>query len=188
MAPVLGVKKEIPSEKGLVMTPSIVQADDWFKQQVVPKRTASSGLSANRVWKTPRDVFTGNQEDPNGLCGDAALFVCEQFFRDFKDYTTRDGYFIGVILWESSLAKRINHIANVMLPMNKKILQGYSWNKSTGSLLATSATVQYSGPDLLNLHTYDLYYKESANVDAWWKRRDAGRGGTITVGTEPAFS
>ena len=168
--------------------PTLTQVDDWFKQKIVPQRTASGGFSVNRIWKSPRDIFTGNVEDPNGLCGDAALFVCEQFYRDFKGYTTGDGFVIGLILWESSFTKQINHIANVMLLASKKSRQVYSKSQSTGSLVGASAGLRYSGAELANLHTYDLYFKRSASLDLWWKRQSAGQGGTITVGTESDFS
>src|SRR6267378_2305571 len=95
--------------------PTLAEADSWFETKVIPQRTTRAGFSANRVVKTPRSTIMGNTSDPNGLCGDASLFVLETFDKAFpKTFRdTADGYTLGLILWEGTI---LNHIANVMLP------------------------------------------------------------------------
>ena len=160
-------------------SPSLSESDIWFENVVIPMRTASSGLSLNRIWKTPRAVLKGNTEDPNGLCGDASAYVYEQFYADFKDYGTKDAFHIGLILWEGYID---NHMANIMLLKAKKAVQKYKWDTAKKEIVSVSGTPQYKTAELLTLHVYDLYYKKKTNVEAWWKERNTGNGGTIKLG------
>jgi len=160
--------------------PTLAKADDWFNDTILPKRTASPGFSANRIWKSPRDLVKGNTEDPDGLCGDAADFVYEQFWRDFNDYATNDGFQIGLVLWKGAL---LNHMANVMLVRTKIGVQEYSWDSKKRTIAFVSGRSQYSTTEFLTLHVYDLYYKKRATtLEAWWKARDANQSGTVKVG------
>jgi len=72
--------------------PTLAAVDRWFRERVLPARTAYAGFSPNRLWKGPVSLVRGNEEDPNGLCGDAALYVHERFFADFGDYRTSEGH------------------------------------------------------------------------------------------------
>lgn len=164
-------------------TLSLTQADDWFNTQVIPKRTASAGFSGNRVWKTPRALVQGNQEDPDGLCGDAASFVYEEFYRSTGGYTTSDDYHVGVVLWEGAV---LNHMANVMLPVSKKALHQYRWTDC--GLCCLEGPRKYSIAELFQLHVYDLYYKKKATTLAmWWSWQDADLRGTVKVGLPYMF-
>lgn len=104
----------------------------------------------------------------------------EQFWRDFNDYTTSDGYSIGLVLWKGTI---LNHTANVMLVRTKIAVQEYSWDTKKRAITLTSGKSQYGTTEFLTLHVYDLYYKKRmTTLDAWWKARDASQSGTIKVG------
>jgi hypothetical protein len=160
-------------------SPSLSESDIWFNDEIIPKRTARAGFSGNRIWKSPRDWAEGNTEDPDGLCGDASDYVYEQFYRDFNDYVSKDGFHIGLILWKGTVT---NHMANVMLLNTKIAVQSYSWNKTKKEIASVSGIPQYKTTELLTLHVYDLYYKKKTNVEMWWKERDSGNGGTVKIG------
>ena len=180
--------------------PSLAEADSWFDKQAIPARTASSGFSWNRIYKSPRDLVTGNQVDANGLCGDASSFVIEAFDKAFpKANPTSDGFMLGLVLWQGLAS---NHIANVMLPQDAAFKQTFKSNGGvvvltapTGGKLgervpaasARSRTRYLSAKKLLELHVYDLYYKKRTTIDSWWKDVDS-KGGSITVGMEHEFT
>jgi hypothetical protein len=154
----------------------LADADQWFDTEVIPKRTAWSGGSPNRIWKSPRDWVTGNQSDPNGLCGDTSSYVDDQMWNDFQTKVTDDGYELVVILWDG---KVLNHIANVMAVKGKTAVQEYKM--TNGVLTLVSGTQQYTQADLFGLHVYDLYYKKRTTVGAWWKDQDGDYGGTLKL-------
>ena len=161
-------------------SPTLAQTDDWFNDTILAKRTASAGFSANRIWKSPRDLVSGNTEDPDGLCGDAAAFVYEQFWRNFNDYATSDGFNIGLVLWKGTV---LNHMANVMLLRTKIAVQEYSWDSTKRAIKLVSGKAQYSTTEFLTLHVYDLYYKKKqTTLESWWKARDASQSGTVKLG------
>jgi hypothetical protein len=159
---------------------TLAETRDWFKSTVIPKRTASAGFSGNRVWKSPQAIFRGNTEDPDGLCGDAAAYVIDEFYKEYDNYITSDGYTIGVILWKGKIS---NHIANVMLVKGKVGPEVYKWDSTSKTAITASPTVSsYSSPDLLRLYVYDLYYKKATTVEAWWQDLDSDMGGSIKIG------
>ncbi len=159
------------------------QIDSWFDMTVVPKRTTFSGFSPNRISKSPRGIFFGNQSDANGLCGDASEFVIDAFDAAFLTPFTPDGYQIGMVLWKGYIA---NHIANVMLPSRKAFMQEFRY--VAGTLTGpTSAPTTLTEAELLSLRVYDLYYKNRTTLGAWWAKMD-GTGGTVTVGLQHEFS
>lgn len=157
------------------------QADVWFNDTIIPKRTASAGFSVNRFWKSPRAILFGNDEDPDGLCGDAALYVFEEFFRQTGGYTTTDRFHIGLVLWQGSSG--LNHIANVMLALTKKLPQKYRWDAKAKDVVGVAGTSQYTKVELMTLHVYDLYFKRpSTSLEMWWRNRDSLLGGTMKLG------
>jgi hypothetical protein len=159
--------------------PSLADVDDWFDNQIIKTRTAAAGFSLNRIINGPRALISGNRSDANGLCGDAASYVVDRFIDDLSVQKTSDGYMIGCILWKGAI---LNHIANVMLASGKAAKQTY---EAVGDHLNLKQPVkgdpQYSMNELRGLHVYDLYYKKRSTVGAWWKERDDGLGGAITV-------
>ncbi|MEP6503780.1 MAG: hypothetical protein ABJD97_10635 [Betaproteobacteria bacterium] len=164
----------------------LAETKDWFVKTIVPKRTAAAGFSGNRLWKSPIALVRGNSEDPNGLCGDTSAFVVEAFYDEFDNYTTSDGYLIGLVLWEGKFS---NHIANVMLVKGKVGPEIYSWSSTTHAAVSkTPTTSSYSSGDLLRLNVYDLYYKRATTVEAWWKDLDSGMGGTLKIGQLSSIS
>lgn len=163
----------------LVKLPTLPEANRWFVEKIIPRRTTNSGFSPNRVWKGPRGIVMGNTEDPNGLCGDAAIFVFEQFFADFGDYRTRDGHQIGLVLWDGLI---LNHIANVMLVEGKVSPQTYEWTYRATWPHLVGGKGEYRTTQLLSLTVYDLYYKKGPMPLAqWWSDRDAARRGSVRL-------
>ena len=180
-------------------TPPLIEIDRWFVTAMLPKRTTVAGFSGNRLWKTPRDMFTGNVEDPNGLCGDCATFVTNEFDKIFRDRDTPDGYQLGMVLWNGTV---LNHIANVMMPTAKSTRQKFvtvgkattnlsgdnAW-KHANKIKSVQARYLITGPEVLGLRVYDLYYKmKPTTLGAWWKDRDGGMNGTVEVGMEYEFA
>ena len=175
---------------------SLVEANEWFRTQVIPKRTARGGFSGNRVWKSPLRLVTGNTEDANGLCGDATEFVVEEFYRTFGDYRTNDGHHIGMVLWRGEV---LNHIAAVQLDAQKVSMATDSWDPKNrratrlharrGCFVLTTGRDDYSTSELQRLTVYDLYYKQDPQtLWTWWGKQDTARGGTITVGLPHDFA
>jgi hypothetical protein len=159
---------------------TLVETKEWFKNTIIPKRIASAGFSPNRIWKSPLAIMKGNTEDPNGLCGDAAAYVIDEFDKEYDTDSTTDGYLIGVILWKGSIS---NHIANVMLMKGKVGPEIYKWDKTSRSARSAILTAaSYTSFDLLRLYVYDLYYKKATTVEDWWKDLDSDMGGTIKIG------
>ena len=161
---------------------SLKDVDNWFDTKVVKARTTRSGFSYNRIINGPRGLIMGNQPNPNGLCGDAAAYVADEFLsdKDIPDVTTSDGYTIGVILWDGTV---LNHIANVMLVSDKTSKQNY---KAMGKFLKLQTNTKEKAYDMetfSKLHVYDLYYKKRTNALDWWKSLDDSLGGTITLST-----
>jgi len=184
----------------MAQLPTLDDARKWFAEKIIPLRTTWSGVSYNRMWKTPQRLFTGNDEDPNGLCGDTSLFVIEEYYRQFKDYRTSDGYVIGLVLWDGVV---LNHIANVMLRQNGTRKERYFLDsaKQEVRLFTTQPPTmrpvkpafrsfgQYNNASLLTLWVFDLYYKAPPQTLAsWWTGRDSSRDGIITIGDLPAFT
>jgi hypothetical protein len=180
--------------------PSLKDVDSWFDKNVLPLRTASAGLSWNRVYKSPHRLVAGNQSDPNGLCGDTSSYVTEVFEKAFpKANPTSDGFMLGMVLWEGLAS---NHIANVMLPQEAAHKQSFESKAgviilrepATGALGARlpgssrSKTRILGATELLGLHVYDLYYKKRGTVSSWWDVLSSSRGGLLTVGMEHEFT
>ncbi len=162
-----------------IVLPDLAEVDTWWEKTVLPKRTASSGFSPNRLWKGPLSIVRGNNEDPDGLCGDAASYAYEQYFKDFGDYRTRDGQHMGLVLWEGSV---MNHIANVLLVASKTAAQKYRWNTKTGTAESVDGKGQYGASAFLALPVYDLYYKaKRQTLKTWWSSLDSSMGGTVKV-------
>ncbi len=162
-----------------VKAPSLADVDDWFDRKIIPKRTTNAGFSLNRIINGPRAVLSGNNSDPNGLCGDAAAYVVDRYIDDIATPATSDGFVMAVILWNGTI---LNHIANIMLKSGKTGRETYD---AVGGHLnlkkPATGTPQYSMSDLSDLYVYDLYYKTRSNALEWWKARDASMSGTITV-------
>ena len=166
-------------------TISLAEVDAWFDKEVQLKRTAAKGLSVNRIWKAPRD-WAGNRPDPNGLCGDTAAFVADEYVRRFT--ATKDGFQIGMILWDGTVT---NHIANVMLINAKTFKQSYVMlgqqlcrimvDPRTDTRGNRNFREGYDRGALFPLHVYDLYYKERLTVGTWWEKRDGAFGGSVTL-------
>lgn len=169
---------------------SLENTKKWFSNDIIPQRTTSAGFSGNRLWKSPRAIFSGNIEDPNGLCGDAAAFVVDEFFNEYNDYITSDGYQIGLVLWQGSFS---NHIANLMLLKNKTGPETYKWDAEKKSAVLiknprycspgkNQPSSSYTSSDILGLYVYDLYYKKITSVKDWWFSLDSDFGGHIKIG------
>jgi hypothetical protein len=164
--------------------PTLAETHTWFKTKVVPKRTASAGFSGNRIWKSPTSLITGNVEDADGLCGDAALFTVEEFYRTFDDYRTSDGHIMGMILWNGIV---LNHVANVMLKNSLSSMETYSYDSSKRTVKSGAAKPQYNTSALFKLTVLDLYYKEISNLKTWWENQD-DLGGKIQIGLQHDFT
>ncbi len=108
------------------------------------------------------------------------MYVSDRALDDLSIGTTRDGFVLGVILWENFIIQ--NHIANVMLIKGKTGQQKYVANgdhlKLTGP---PNTSPQYDFSDLANLHVYDLYYKVRTDAKAWWQMRSSSLSGEITL-------
>lgn len=70
-------------------------------------RTAWAGFSPNRIWKGPKALAAGNSEDPDGLCGDASVFMSEAFYKECGDDDTTDGFTLARILWNGTVGNPI---------------------------------------------------------------------------------
>jgi hypothetical protein len=197
-----GEKIAIPrAAGGAPRLPTLAEAKKWFVEKVIPMRTAARGYSANRFWKTPRGWLSGNTEDANGLCGDATLFVAEEYYRQYKDYRTSDGYIIGMVLWDGGGKLQQNHIANVMLLQDRTRKETYIYDsaKQQTRIPPSAHTMhpvrsaprrlgQYNTASLLALWVFDLYYKMPPHtLGHWWTDRDRARDGVITIGLQTAF-
>jgi hypothetical protein len=179
-------------------TPSLADIDAWFDKKVLPQRTAWSGLSPNRVYKTPHRLFAGNESDPNGPCGDTTLFVFDSYDATFKTAVwTSDGYQLGAILWNGLV---LNHIANVMLPKAAARLRTFvmagampvpraaaGLQQRASFVPKAKSASDLDGKQLLTLRVYDLYYKKRTTVGAWWKDLDEMKG-EVTVGLQADFA
>jgi len=180
-------------------TPPLIEVDRWYETAMLPKRTAAAGFSGNRAWKSPRGWVKGNEDDPNGLCGDVSTFLAHAFEDEFRDLYTTDGFQLGMILWNGTV---LNHIANVMLPKDKAVRQKFvtvgvittnmsgdnAW-KRLHKRPSVQAKYLLSGPELMKVRVYDLYYKmKPTTVDKWWRHCDGGMNGTVEVGLEFEFA
>lgn len=158
--------------------PDLREVISWFESDMVPKRTAAAGFSGNRLWKTPAMwIRGGNVEDPNGLCGDAAWYLHEQFWQAFNGYHTRDGFQIGMVLWEGTV---LNHIACVMRVKNKASRRTYTYDARARKAKCEGGDGEYGTSELMRLAVLDLYYKTHSDLRTWWKDRD-DLDGTVTL-------
>ena len=173
-----------PVRPGLEGLPTLAQAITWFKDKIIPLRTTAAGLSSNRVFTSPRALIRGNTEDPNGLCGDTTLFVAEEYYRQYKDYRTSDGYIIGMILYQGLF----NHISNVWLVDGKNRKETYTFDLPTQAVKADEGTGQYDTKSLFKLTTFDLYLKKVQDVESWWRNREPFLGNEITIGLQHDFA
>lgn len=165
-------------------TMTLAEVDKWFDEKILPARTARAGFSEGRIIKGPRALFTGNRSDPNGVCGDAALYVSDEYIANpaFAP-STSDGYTLGRIVWEGLV---LNHTANVMLKNGATHKQVYEMKAGT-TLVHLNGSKEKKGlqkAELFGLHVYDLYYKKRTTVGAWWKDLDGGYGGKLTIALE----
>ena len=152
----------------------------WFEQIIIPKRTARAGFSGNRLWKSPRALIFGNSDDPDGICGDAASFVVENFYNEYGDYNTSDGFTIGLVVRKGDI---LNHMANVMLQKGKVGPETYKWDNTMRRAISMAPTPSsYVSSDLLRLSVYDLYYKKISTIEAWWRNLDSKMNGSIKIG------
>jgi len=172
--------------------PTLVEAKKWFNDTVIPLRTTST----HRLWKGPVSLVTGNDEDPNGLCGDTTLFVAEEYYRRFKDYRTSDGYLIGMILFEGTI---FNHMANVMLQQSMAGKETYTYDQPSRQVKCSSHLAptmhatkakrcQYSTASLFMLQVFDLYYHKAQDVKSWWRDRSTFLEGRVTIGQQADFA
>jgi hypothetical protein len=191
----IAIPRVASSGPQLPTLPTLDEAKKWFVEKVIPLRTAARGYSANRLWKSPIALVRGgNEEDPNGLCGDVADFVSQEYRRWYNDFRTSDGYILGLVLWEGGLQ---NHIANVMLLQSKTSKERYTYDSSKQQIKlfappkATMTPVrgtgertgQYNTVTLLALWVFDLYYKMPPHtLGHWWSDRDMSRSGMVTIG------
>ena len=181
-------------------TPPLSGVDTWFETTILPDRTTWSGFSGNRIWKAPRGLLMGNQDDPNGLCGDTATYVLHQFEDTFRSIHTPDGYQMGLVLWNSVV---FNHIANVMLPVKRATWQRFvtvgtittniskdtAWSRMKNRPTKVKSEHVISGKEMMQLRVYDLYYKmKPTTVAEWWKHVDGGLNGRVEVGLEFEFA
>jgi hypothetical protein len=178
----------VPPLPGLAGLPTLAEATKWFKDKILPLRTAAAGLSGNRLWKSPAGIVRGNAEDPNGLCGDTTLFVAEEYYRTYKSYQTSDGYIIGMILYGSSMSEMLNHIGNVWLVYGKHRKETYTYDPTKQAIKAVSGGGQYDTASLFKLTTFDLYYKKAQDVKSWWRDRDTFFANEITIGLQQDFA
>jgi hypothetical protein len=166
-----------PIKKGAA--PTLVESDTWFNGTIIPKRTAAAGFSGKRLWKSPRALVKGNTEDPDGLCGDAAAYVC------VLDRVRRLHHKRRIPHRSGSVAGRIHEPygeCNVG-PDPRSRFSNYSWDAKKRAIVLVSRKAQYGTTELLTLHVYDLYYKKKATtLEMWWKGRDSDQDGTIKLG------
>jgi hypothetical protein len=167
-------------------TRSLEYIDWWFDKIVIPARTTWAGWSYNRVLGGvgPRAmIYRHAFDDPNGVCEDAALYVFRAYQKKFADLTT-DGYHIAAILWNGHV---LSHKSIVMLPTDKLRKQSYKMVGDHLQRLALPYEKEIKTPgcdrrELFALHVYDLYKKQRATVDTWWRNLDDEYGGTIKLG------
>jgi len=156
--------------------PTLDEAEVWFVNVMLPKRTWRGGMNLRRVYVGPRAIALGNTPDPNGLCGDAAKFLEQEYVGSFLQYT-RSAESLRRILWRSF---PWNHMANIFVPMTIFGLQKY---ECTGNqVTALQGGVPYSS--VRDFRVLDLYYKQVYTVDKWWMDRGSGKKGTIEIGLE----
>ena len=170
--------------------PTLLQADDWYNNEILPKRKVA-GLN----WHIIKNIHEkSNISDSEGKCGDAAMYVREEYFRKFDSYYTNSGDFLGRILWvKSTILNNLpyinetgfnpNHAATVMLKEDRAHDQSYEWDEKGNFITKTSKIKEYNTNELLSLHVYDLFYKKEAmTLDEWWKSCDSRKDGRIYVG------
>jgi hypothetical protein len=155
-------------------TPTLAEADTWFEREILPERTAwPGGFSAYRyVWAGPRGIVKrANTPDPNGLCGDAVLWVKSRFLSYFDTFRTKDGYRLGLIQWDGSV---LNHAACVMMKADKYQFQSYKmeWQFPDRKLSLVKGVEEYTQDELFALRVYDLYFKKMTTVKDWWSNCD----------------
>jgi hypothetical protein len=152
------------------------EVEVWFLNLIVPKRTWPGGMNLRRIYVGPRAIFLGNTPDPNGLCGDAAKFLEQEFINTFLQYT-QTGESLRRILWRSS---PWNHIANIFVPMT--ILSLIKYECRNNQVTALQGSFPYSS--VRDLTVIDLYYKQVYTVEKWWIDRGSGKKGSIEIGLE----
>jgi hypothetical protein len=161
--------------------PGMLDVGRWFAEEVIPKRTTNSGFSPNRIYKSPLALARGNKPDANGLCGDAAAFVAEEYRKKFgTDEAAGSGeiFFMATVVWNGLV---LNHVANVLLPLKYAYAQEYKWKADIYRPVGQSPSDAISPRDLMYMQVYDLYYKKRCTLVDWWKMLDSSYGGTITL-------
>ena len=162
---------------GVYFAPTMQEVEVWFRYLVVPRRTAGQGMNTHRIYRGPIGIFLGNTPNPNGLCGDAALFV-EQEFRTAFLHGSQTGQAWRRILWQAS---PWNHTANILVPSSGYGLLRYeSWHFDVP--LYQKGELPY---DIVKHWTvFDLYYKQIYTIHRWWHARGAPLAGAIEIGME----
>ena len=165
--------------------PSVNEVVDWFRSEVVPLRTTNAGGSPNRIYKTPLARLRGNRPDPNGLCGDAQLFVSAKMRETYGGWITSNNYALGDIVWvlgdPDSPIFNLNHAANVLVPFRHLQLQDFVWSETHHMPVPKENTSALAGRDILGLWVLDLYYKRATPLRDWWRSLSSSYAGMVRI-------
>lgn len=146
---------------------------DWFKTQMIPKRTAAAGGSFNRIWKTPQRALGGGA-DPNGICGAVADYVWD------KSPPNLGSWKIGYILWREG---PFTHVGNIIMPNSG--VKVFKRNDVEKVIDITPA--KYGNREIFDWHALmgwtviDLYYKEVTTVYDWWRDKSYAGWGELVI-------
>ncbi len=148
---------------------------DWFKTEMIPRRTDPAGTNLNRF------LYAADQSNPNGLCGAAANFVFDE------SPAMLAGIQIGFILWQQGPV--FTHIGNVILPAGFRVRRfKKSW---TGEVLDETperfGTGGLGWPSIGQLTVLDLYFKKVQTVEQWWRAVSYMGSGTLTLDNNGQF-
>ncbi len=149
--------------------PHQIAITQWFKQEMIPKRTVSAGFSANRVWLGPRSLWVGNESNPNGLCGDCTQYVYENFWAHFGGLKAANGCDLKAIWWEGPV---FNHIANILAPPTMGKKEKFRYDKTKNRLVSVDNEKAPANQTIMNALVLDLYYKKVQTVRQWWMDLD----------------
>ena len=161
--------------------PSFLKVQQWFETEIIPQRTTSAGFSPNRIYKSPMALVNGNKADPNGLCGDAAEFVAQEFKKRFGGDEAAGNHTLGNVVWVLGYAglpfTNMNHVANALIPRGAH-LQEYDWDSKASRPVGKDNFSNLQGA-LLSLRVFDLYYKKPLTLGNWWRGLSSSYSGTI---------
>jgi hypothetical protein len=183
--PKKGAAPGAPQPPGAPTKPSVNDVVDWFRTEVIPQRTTNAGGSPNRFYKTPLAKLRGNTADPNGLCGDAQLFVSQQMREKYGGWITSNGYILGDIVWvlgdPDALILNLNHAANVLFPFRHLQQHDFVWSDALHMPVPQESRPTMAGRDVLGLWVLDLYYKKAVPLRDWWRGLDSSYRGMIRI-------